>query len=62
MSLLQEIDGAKATAQDPTCLQGRTCFLVAVRFDHPKQLLAEGHVPEAAEVLLVDKGRAEAMQ
>ena len=54
MGLLQEIYGAQTKAQDPTCRQGSPCPLIAVRLDHPKQFLAEGHVPETAEVLLVD--------
>ena len=48
MGLLQQIYGAKAKAQ------GRPCPLIAVRLNHPKQFLGEGHVPETAEVLLVN--------
>ena len=61
MGLLQEVNWAQTKAQDPACPQGSPCPLIAVRLDHSKQFFAEGHVPEAAEVLLVDQGRAEAM-
>ena len=61
MGLLQEVDGAQTKAQDPACCQGGPCPLIAVRLDHSKQFFAESHVPEAAEVLLVNQGRTKAM-